>query len=173
MLPNLLKNISIFDAIIHACVTWNGITPETIQNCFRKSGVYDFNQQDQPALAQPVDDNGDEDFVKYFQELLNVLWDEYLAMETGLECKEPARAPNAQSYQLDIDEESTPPPTPTPVITSDEALELISKLQLYTPGDQNLFDLVAQLHAGVQSRKICDAITSKTKQCTLTDFFTF
>ena len=84
-----------------------------------------------------------------------------LAIETKLECEDPPRAPDAQNYQLDKNEENSPPSTPPLIITSDEALELLVKLQVFTLGDQKLFDLVHQLHASVQSRKIHDEISSK------------
>ena len=84
-----VKNIFIFDAAMHAVIAWNGVTPETIKNCFQKSGVYDFTS------VEPVndDEDGDKEFTRYFQELLDVPWDEYLAMEAKLEHEEPARAP--------------------------------------------------------------------------------
>ena len=52
-----VKNISVFDAVMHAVIAWNGVTPETIKNCFRKSRVYDFTQPEPVTTCH--DDDGD------------------------------------------------------------------------------------------------------------------
>ena len=45
---------------------------------------------------EPVDE--DPEFAAYFQELLDIPWDENLAMDDELECENPACVPNAQHY---------------------------------------------------------------------------
>ena len=94
----IIREIKIFDAILHAKVAWEHVDPQCIIKCFKWGGV--LEQENSPP--SPVDATEEEDdFANYFQELLDIPWDEYLAMDEDLECDEPARAPNTQAYCID------------------------------------------------------------------------
>ena len=93
----IIRYIKIFDAIINAKVAWEAIDPETIAKCFRRSSVH----HKQPSLSpppSPTEIDKDPSFAKYFEELLVIPWDQYLAMDDELQAKNPARAPDALAY---------------------------------------------------------------------------
>ena len=91
----MVKGITILDAICNTYVAWHAIKPETVVKCFNRSGVYDFSQ-DQPEIEphqETLDD--DPEFAKFFEELLHVAWDECLDDEDELNYS--ARAPDSRA----------------------------------------------------------------------------
>ena len=101
-------------------VAWEAIDPETIAKCFRCSGIQD-NYDSPPSTPEPIDD--DPEFADYFEKVLNIPWDKYLAMDEELESKEPTRAPNTGSYTNDNNNDEICPDEVVPQVKSDEALE--------------------------------------------------
>ena len=88
---DIVREIKIFDAILHAKVAWEAIDPETIAKCFRHSGIQEnYDSPPPPSTPEPIDE--DPEFADYFDKVLNIPWDEYLAMDEELESKEPTRA---------------------------------------------------------------------------------
>ena len=51
--------------------------------------------------SSPNNDDHDPEFSQYFKELLEIPWDEYLAMDKELELEQLARAPNAQAFSTE------------------------------------------------------------------------
>ena len=90
----------VFHALINAKVTWNAIGPETIK-CFRQMGIKEYQLEPESPPPFQNDINEDSDFAKYFEELLDIPWDEYLSMDDELQKKCPAKAPDAQAYSSD------------------------------------------------------------------------
>ena len=66
----IIKDIKIFDSILHAKVIWEAIDPITIQKCFRQSGIQECYDTPQTPPATPTIDD-DHEFAKYFEELLD------------------------------------------------------------------------------------------------------
>ena len=85
----IVKEIKIFDAILHAKVALDAIDSSTIVKCFKRSGIHKDLHQSTPSTppTTPTNDIIDEDpdFATYFQELLGIPWDQYLAMDEELE----------------------------------------------------------------------------------------
>ena len=79
----IVKGIKIFDAILHAKIAWESITPETIIKCFQHSGIQESYETPPTTPVENIDDN-DANFGEYFQSLLDIPWDEYLAMDEEL-----------------------------------------------------------------------------------------
>ena len=78
----ILKEIKIFDAVLHAKVAWEQVHPDCITKCFKRSGVLDRAEITPSPPPSPVhDDSDDDDFSHYFHELLDIPWDGYLAMD--------------------------------------------------------------------------------------------
>ena len=74
---------------------WDQLPSETIINCFCSAGIHDFCN----TPPSPTDvSHGADDFDIYFQELLEVPWDEYLAYDDELETCSPPTAPDTGSY---------------------------------------------------------------------------
>ena len=71
---DIVKEIKIFDTILHARGAWEAIEPETTAKCFKWSGIQE-NYDTPPSTPEPVDE--DLDFPEYFENLLNITWDEY------------------------------------------------------------------------------------------------
>ena len=118
-----------------------------------------------------VHDNNDE-FSKYFQELLDIPWDGYLAMDEELELEQPARAPNAQAYSIDVQDQEPNESSPAmPIVTYTEALDHLLNIQKSNIGDTKLFDLLEQAMSHIQSDKSQTEINSKNVQSSLIKFF--
>ena len=82
---DIIKEIKIFDAILHAKVAWEGVSPECIQRCFKQSGVMDPIEMASPQPSPTsLDQENDPEFDTFFQELLYIPWDQYLAMDEEL-----------------------------------------------------------------------------------------
>ena len=67
---DIIREIKIFDAILHANVAWEGVTAGCIQRCFHRTGVTKATTIPSPPPS-PTDEDNEEDtgFAKYFQEL--------------------------------------------------------------------------------------------------------
>ena len=108
---DIVREIKIFDAILHAKVAWEQVKPECILKCSEIVDPAEFTQS--PPLS-PTNDPEEDEFAVYFEELLNVPWDEYLAIEL----EQPARALDTQAYCIEgLDQEQDQatkdlPPTP-------------------------------------------------------------
>ena len=81
-IADIVKDIKIFYAILHGKVAWEAIEAETIAKCFKCSGIQE-NYNSPPSTPEPIDE--DPDFPEYFENLLNIPWDEYLVMDKELE----------------------------------------------------------------------------------------
>ena len=55
-----------------------------------------------PPSPTSLDQENDPEFDAFFQELLDISWDQYLAMDEELELEQPARVPNAQADSIKI-----------------------------------------------------------------------
>ena len=121
---DIIKEIRIFDAILHTKVAWEAIDPQCIIKCFDQSSITDNTTQLPSPPSSPNNDEHDPEFSRYFKELLDILWDEYLAMDKELELEQPARAPDAQAYSIeDWDQQPNETCPETPPISHTEALE--------------------------------------------------
>ena len=157
---DIIRDIKIFNAILHA---WESINPETIKNCFRRSGAQESYACLPPTT--PVDDAIDDDpeFAQFFQDLLDVAWDEYLAMDAELEQENPSRALDAQSYNNDntcLQECQHDEPT---IISHDDALDHLHRIQKSNLEDIKLFELLEHAMNHLQSKKMTTEITNKSK----------
>ena len=151
----VIREIKIFDAILHAKVAWEQVDPQCIIKCFRHSRVLEQESLQSPPPS-PLDVSEDDKYANYFQELLDIPWDEYLAMDEDLEHEEPARAPDTQAYCInDRDTDQDPKdnqsePAPIQLETATEYLMNIQKSNL---DDVKLFNLLEQAMAHIQSKK--------------------
>ena len=120
--------------------------------------------------TSPVEDSVDDDpeFTKFFQDLLDIPWDEYLAMDAELELENPARAPDAQNFTNDEMFEDHDEPT---IISQDEALEQLQQIQKSNLEDIKLFELLEQAMIQIQNKKTITEISSKTKQSSIAKYF--
>ena len=84
-ITDIIKEIKIFDAILHAKVTWEGVEPQCIRCCFKQSGIMgpiELASTSPPFSPTSIDqENNDPEFDAYFQDLLDIPWDLYLAMD--------------------------------------------------------------------------------------------
>ena len=78
----------IFDAILNAKVAWEAIDSQCVIKCFNQSGISDQLTQLPSPPASPNDDE-DQEFRHYFEDLLEIPWDDYLAMDEELELEQP------------------------------------------------------------------------------------
>ena len=98
---DIIKDVKIFDAIINVKVAWEAIDPETIIKCFKcTGGHYDYGDLNSPPITPDTTmaEDDDPEFASYFQELLNIPWDEYLGMDEELH-EFPAWAPTTETSQ--------------------------------------------------------------------------
>ena len=82
---DIIKGIKIFDAILHAEVAWEATDQMAIQKCFKHSGIRESYEVPLTPPAMPINHDEDQELAKYFEELLNVPWQDYLAMDEELE----------------------------------------------------------------------------------------
>lgn len=168
---DLAKKVRIYDAILRTKTAWDEVAPGTLVKCFARCGY-------RPAAEsqnQPNDDTTEPDeFDIWFQNLLEVPWEEYLAVDDELEEESPARAPDAQSYS------TQPPPNaldqdPDDIevesITHTEALICLDKIRHLCASDDKLFGMVNKLASNLQSRKVHLEVQTNTKQSAITNFF--
>ena len=141
----IIQEIKIFDAILHAKVALEQVDPECIMKCFKYSGVLDPAEITLSPPPSPTNNEQDDEFANYFQELLDIPWDEYLAMDKDLELEQPARAPDSQAYCIDDqdtdqdhDKDIQSDPAPIQPEIAIEHLMNIQKSNL----DIKLFDLL-------------------------------
>ena len=66
--PDILREIKIFDAILHAKVAWEQVSPECISKCFKCSGILDPAELTQSPLPSLTNDPDKDEFAVYFQE---------------------------------------------------------------------------------------------------------
>ena len=114
-----------------------------------------------------------DDFDIYFQELLEVPWDEYLAFDEELELNSPATAPDMNSYLADESTENDPEPEPeTPPLPSHEdAINHLSNVRKLLIEDEKAFKLTSELIKMVQRIAVSEQITNKKVQSDITQFF--
>lgn len=166
---DIVKEIKIFDAIVHAKVAWESTDPETIKKCFSHSGVRD-NYNSPPTT--PVDHDHDPEFAQFFQDL-DVPWDEYLAMDEELEGENPSRAPDAESYNTDDNcMQDISPEVPT-TITYDESLDVLQRIQKSNLDDLKLLELLETTMNHIQNKKTVIEISNKFKQLSIAKYFQF
>ena len=159
-------NIVVYKRIMH-------VHPSPVKKCFRCSGVQESYACSPPTT--PVDDASDEDpeFAQFFQDLLDVPLDEYLAMDAELEQENPSRAPDAQSYNNNdtcLQEFQQDEPT---IITHDDALDQLYCIQKSNLEDIRLFELLEQAMNHSQNKKMTTEITNKSKQSSIAKYFKF
>ena len=152
-ITKIVKEIKTFDAILHAKVAWEAIEPETITKCFKQSGIQE-NYDTPPSTPEPVDE--DTDFPEYFENLLNIPWDEYLAMDEELEKEEPTRAPDTLPYTNDAsdDTDHRDQEEERPSIKHDDALDYLHQIQKSNLGDMKLFGILEQAMTLIQNKKL-------------------
>ena len=165
----IIREIKIFDAILQAKVVWEQVDPHCIIKCFKWSRVLEQENPPSPPLSPVYAIEEEDDFANYFQELLDIPWYEYLAMDEDLECEEPARAPNTQAYCIDDrdinqdhdkDYQSEPEP-----IQPEIAIEHLINIQKSNLDDIKLFDLLEQAMPQIQSKKTTTELTNKSHHC--------
>ena len=160
----IVKDISIFDGIIHAKCAWDAVDPETIVKCFAKSRIKNFNTPATESFDNTTID-GDKEFDNYFQELLDMPLDQYLAMDEELKMEFPCRAPDTQAYPIEEDGNNMEPETtPSPPISFQDAIEQLKQIQKLVLCNKQLFDLANQLSLGVQTMRVQCKLTRKCKQ---------
>ena len=75
-IKDIVKDIKIFDAILHAKVAWEAIESETIIKCFKHSSIQE-SYETPSTTPEERTNNSDAEFTEYFQNLLEIPWDEY------------------------------------------------------------------------------------------------
>ena len=87
-----------------------------------------------PSPPTSPDHDDDQEFSCYFEELLDIPWDEDLAMDKELELEHPLWAPHAQAYcieEWDQDQEQPNETCPeTPSVSHTKALESNEHLKI-------------------------------------------
>ena len=84
MSQTFFRGIKIFDTILYAKVAWEQVNPECILKCFKRSRIVDPAELTQSPPPSPTNDPEEDEFAVYFEELLNVPWEEHLAMDENL-----------------------------------------------------------------------------------------
>ena len=159
----IVKEIKIFDVILHAKVAWEAIDPETIAKCFRYSGIQE-NYDSPPSTPE---------FADYFKKCQISLGRCIWSWMRNWESEEPTRAPNRLACNDDNNEEiSQDKELPAP-IKPDEALNYLHQIQKSNLGDTKLFDILEQAMSLIQYKKIVSELSSKTKQTYTKKFFSF
>ena len=160
-ITEIVNDIRIFDAILHAKVAWEAIDPETIVKFFRHSGIKEkYDNQTPPTTPNGQDLKDDDGFTEYFENLLDMPWDEYLAMDNQLESKEPRHFPDTLAYSnddQDVDQDQDQDETPP--IKADKALEQLLQIQKSKLGDTKLFDVLEQAMCMIQNKKTVTELT--------------
>ena len=125
-----------------------------------------------PPSPTSLDQENDPEFDAFFQELLDISWDQYLAMDEELELEQPARVPNAQADSI---KDQDPVPEACSVeqllISHDDAMESLLKIQISNLNDTKLFDLLEQALNHIQSKRTQTEMNSKSVQSSLLKFF--
>ena len=168
---NIIREIKIFDAILHAKVTWEAIDSMTIQKCFKQSGVQETYDM---LVAPPHSPEIIEDpkFAKYFEELPDTPWDQYLAMDEELEQELPARAPDTQTYcQEDVQQDEPCDEDQQPMLNDDQSLEYLQHVQSSNLGDTAVFELLERAMNLIQNNKTVTEISNKSNQPSMAKFF--
>ena len=77
----LAKKVTIYDAIVNIKDGWDQLPASTIENCFKNcfNGMFDATPISNEDQTEPERSEPDE-FDRWFADLLEVAWDEYLAL---------------------------------------------------------------------------------------------
>ena len=125
-----------------------------IQKCFKWSSVQD--KYDMPVTPPHSPEIIDEDleFAKYFEELLDISWDQYLAMDEELEQELPARAPDLQTYgHEDVQQDEQCDEDQQPMLNHDQSLEYLQHVERSNLGDTAVFELLERAMNLIQNNK--------------------
>ena len=120
-------------SILHCKVAWEAVKPDNITKCFKISGVFDWDSLPPSTPEFKQEENGnanaeDMKFARYFQELLDVPWEEYLAMDNQLELENSVHAPDAIFYQDCVDDIPNEAPE-EPLPKADELIKYLKLIQ--------------------------------------------
>ena len=168
---DIIREIKIFDAILHAKVAWDAIEPETIIKCFKHSDVDEKLHLPSPPSTPTYETIEDPEFAEYFESLLDISWDQYLAMDEALELESPCRAPDAQCYS-NMDHDHEDPSDIHPPITIEESFYLQS-IQKSNLDDLKLFELLEAVKSSIQNKRVQTEVSNKTKQSSIVNNFKF
>ena len=127
-----------------------------------------------PSPPASPHDEEDQKFSCYFEELLDIPWDEYLAMDEELELEQLLQAPNVQAYSTedqDQDREQDETCPEVPPTSHTDALEFLMNIQKSNLNDTKLFDLLEQAMNHIQNKKTQTELNSKNIQSSLLKFF--
>ena len=117
---------------------------ELLKSCGIFDGMFDATSIAYEDQTTPQSQELDE-FDHWFEELLEVSWDEYLAFDNQLESEAPMCAPTA--------------------------IEHLNQMQKLFVDNDVIFTQINSLYSAVTSTKISDEITKKSKQSSISDFF--
>ena len=99
---DLVKKVTIYDAIVNVKDGWDQLEATAIIKCFCKCGIHVGMFQDEATTSdEDVSFNLPDDYNRWFQDLLEVPWEEYLAYDDDLETTEPVRAPDSTGYTVE------------------------------------------------------------------------
>ena len=148
----LAKKVTIYDAIVSVKDGWDQHTSSTITNCFKSCGIFDgmfdvtpiaYEDQTTPQSQEP------DQFDCWFEELLEVPWDEYLAFDDPRESEAPIHAPTAMATpntNVEQDEEDTCIPCNQPCMIIDSAIEYLNQMQKLFVDNDVIFAQINNLY---------------------------
>ena len=170
---DLVKNVKIYPAVVNTIAVWDKLPSETIVKCFNRCGTvpgFKDSQDQEPTIEQ---NHEIDDFDRWFGELLEVPWDEYLAYDDELEVELPSRAPDAQPYNaIDQDQEDNEHEETEEIkLNTESVLDQLENMRSYFMGDNEQFKLVNQLYSNVYASKVQEELRGKSKQTEITSFF--
>lgn len=181
----ITKKITLLDAVYFAQNAWNQVTKETIQNCFRKAGFKQFNEEDENQSTSQHASYDPEDNIP-----LNLLAeilkrndalefsendiDSFLLIDENLsvECTDPNQTlttlelnEESEESEDDIRQEAIGEGIPNYV----KAYEITQQMKQFAlcQGDAKAVELIAQLSLHFKDIMI----KKKTRQMTLDEFF--
>ena len=88
---------------------WDQLPEATIMKCFKSCGIFNgmFDATPIPNEHQTAPERQDPDeFDRWFEDLLEVPWDEYLAFDDQLDIECSPRAPTASTTPIEDDDEA-------------------------------------------------------------------
>ena len=142
-------------------VAWEAIDPMTIVKCFKLSGEHEDLHKElctPPMTSTKETIDEDTEFVTYLENLLDIPWHEYFAIDEELEQEQLAQAPDAQSYGnsiVDVNSvDEREPADETPPISIDQSLDYLEYIQKANLVDLKLFDLLETVKSSIQQRTL-------------------
>ena len=176
--PEIMKKVTVLDAVMWAAEAWKEVAPETITKCFRHAGFKSADQQtDDIALIEPVN----EELNSISRELIGVDFGELHQIDEDIETCDNVdidwsrpksdilselrgSSPMPEEEEEDGEDEQT-----TSTVTPAEALKALCIIKEFASSHAMLEEMTV---ADKLADKFLSMLPNMTKQKTINDFFT-